>query len=113
VYFIELCELYEVDPHWAKLIARTLKVRPGATTVPGPSSGNRGHESFRQWITMLRTFVPDADREVISTMGCGRRSSCRRYQPAPSIATPAPAFPCRGARRCHSRGCRLVLWGVR
>ena len=25
---------------------------------------------------------------------------------------PAPAFPCRGARRCHSRGCRLVLWGA-
>jgi hypothetical protein len=22
------------------------------------------------------------------------------------------AFPCRGARRCHSRGCRLVLRGV-
>ena len=23
-----------------------------------------------------------------------------------------PAFPCRSARRCHSRGCRLVLWGA-
>jgi hypothetical protein len=57
-------------------------------------------------------FVPDADREVIFTMGCGRRSSCRRCQPVPSIATRAPAFPCRGARRCHSRGCRFVLWGA-
>ena len=57
-------------------------------------------------------FLSDADRVVIFTMRCGRRSSCRRCQPVPSIATPAPAFACRGARRCHSRGCRLVLWGA-
>src|SRR5437867_9221448 len=36
-------------------------------------------------------------------------SSYSRSPAVPSIATRAPAFPCRGARRCHSRGWRLVL----
>jgi len=30
----------------------------------------------------------------------------------PQHCHPAPTFPCRGARRCHSRGRRLVLWGA-
>jgi hypothetical protein len=58
-------------------------------------------------------FVPDADREVIFTMGCGRRSSCRRRQPDPSIATPASAFPCRGARGVSQPGLPSCLVGCR
>ncbi|HEY6422169.1 MAG TPA: hypothetical protein VIY28_02750 [Pseudonocardiaceae bacterium] len=40
------------------------------------------------------------------------RTGPRNRGPHTSIAIRAPAFPCRGARRCHSRGCRLALWGV-
>ncbi len=63
-----------------------------------------------EWLADLLRTCPGIT--LLVTMRCGRRSSCKRCQPVLSIATPAPAFPCRGARRCHSRGCRLVLWGA-
>jgi hypothetical protein len=44
---------------------------------------------------------------------CSPKTLCvASWQPHPSIAARAPAFPYRGARRCHSRGCCLVMRGV-
>ena len=49
---------------------------------------------------------------AIFTVRRERRSWCRRSQPVPSSVPPARVLPCRGARRCHSRSRRLVLWGA-
>jgi hypothetical protein len=58
-------------------------------------------------------FFPDADREVIFTMGCGRRSSCRRRQPDPSIATPAPHVPVPGCSEVSQPELPSCLVGCR
>jgi hypothetical protein len=57
-------------------------------------------------------FFRDADREVIFTMRCGRRSSCGRRQPYPTIATGAP-LPVPGCSELSQRGLLTCLVGCR
>ena len=61
---------------------------------------------------MLQTNPSSA---AVDASTLGRRSSCRRCQPYPSIATPAPAFACRGSEVSQPGlpsclvGCKVIL----
>jgi hypothetical protein len=78
-----------------------------------------GEEPRRETNEVAQSLVSEAQegiREAQSDALCDcaiDAAVIKGCQPVPSIATPAcPRIACRGARRCHSRGCRLVLRGV-
>ena len=93
---------------------RNTKQRGEAGDIPASQRSKRSQPArgIRRCLYSKRAGCGDHRKRALK-MRCGRRSSCRCRQPYRSIATGTPsAFPCRGARRCHSRGCRLVLWGA-
>src|SRR5215213_2025509 len=85
----------------------------GTTAAPGQRALGRSSGVSLPLGDDALAFFPDADRERSSRCAVGdvRRASVASRSPA-LCHPPRPLSRAGVLVRCHSRGCRLVLWGA-